>query len=137
MLKMPALLQQNQGGHQGENEFSVALEEDKVFFGFDSSDLSARAREVLDQQIRWLSSNPDMPNIILEGHCDKIGTREYNIALGERRSEQVKRYMVSRGVSPERIEVRSYGKERLINLGDNPEDHAVNRRVVLVIQPSR
>jgi peptidoglycan-associated lipoprotein len=137
MPKVPMMLQQHQGNQQGESEFSVALEEDKVFFAFDSSDLSTKAREIVDQQIRWLAAHPEAPNAILEGHCDKVGTREYNLALGERRAEQVKRYMVSRGVASERLEVRSYGKEKLMNLGDNPEDHAINRRVVLVIQPSR
>lgn len=109
------------------------LEENVVWFEFDSSLLSAKARKVIEGQVRWLAAHPQIMSVTLEGHCDKTGTREYNLALGERRAEQVKRYMISRGIAPERLEVRSYGKERLVNLGDSPEDQAENRRVVVVL----
>lgn len=127
------LYPQSQGEQRQVVEMPAVLEATTIFFDFDSSALSLKAREILEKQVQWLASHPDSPSAILEGHCDKVGTREYNLALGERRAEQVKRYMVSRGISPERLEVRSYGKERLMNFGDSPEDQAENRRVVLVL----
>jgi peptidoglycan-associated lipoprotein len=112
--------------HFEENVLSVVL------FDFDSSSLSERNKEILDKQAEWLSSNNNFNCNVIEGHCDKIGTREYNLALGERRAEEVKRYLVSCGVAPERLEVRSCGKEKLLRLGDTPEDHSENRRAVLI-----
>lgn len=103
-----------------------------VLFEFDSSSLSEHAKLILDKQIEWLSTHNNFSCNVIEGHCDKVGTREYNLALGERRAEEVKRYLVSCGIAPERLEVRSCGKEKLLNFGDSPEDHSENRRAVLI-----
>ena len=87
----------------------MANAEDRVFFAFDSSALSANAVEVLDTQIAWLKKHEGV-NVIVQGYCDERGTREYNLALGERRANAVKQYLVSHGVSAERIAVISDGK---------------------------
>ncbi|MDA0901851.1 MAG: peptidoglycan-associated lipoprotein Pal [Proteobacteria bacterium] len=106
---------------------------DRVFFAFDSSELSSDAVSVLDNQIAWLNSDPTI-SIIVEGHCDERGTREYNIALGERRAAAVKNYLVGNGVSASRIKTISYGKERPAFLGSTPEIWSKNRRAVTVIK---
>jgi peptidoglycan-associated lipoprotein len=109
-----------------ENVLSVVL------FDFDCSSLSEKTKAILDKQAEWLSTHNNFNCNVIEGHCDKIGTREYNLALGERRAEEVKRYLVSCGIASERLEVRSCGKERLLRLGDSPEDHSENRRAILI-----
>ncbi len=103
-----------------------------VSFEFDSSVLSEKNKAILDKQVEWLSNHNNFTCNVIEGHCDKVGTREYNLALGERRAEEVKRYLVSCGIASERLEVRSCGKEKLLRHGDSQEDHAENRRAVLI-----
>ena len=103
-----------------------------VLFPFDSSSLSKESKNILDTQIEWLIVNNKFNNNVIEGHCDMVGTREYNLALGERRAEQVKRYMVGCGVSSDRLVVVSYGKEKPAQIGDTDDVKATNRRVVLV-----
>ena len=106
---------------------------DRVFFAFDSSIIPAKGQSTLDKQAAWLKSNPGV-NVIVEGHCDERGTREYNLALGERRAEAVKKYLVSSGVSSGRIQTTSYGKERPAVIGSNSASWAENRRGVTVIK---
>ena len=104
-----------------------------VYFAFDSSALSAEAVSALDSQIAWLKKNPKV-NVVIQGYCDKRGTAEYNLALGERRANAVKQYLVSQGIAADRISVISYGKERPAVLGNNEAAWAQNRRAVTVVK---
>ena len=104
---------------------------DTVFFAFDSSALSAEAQAALDTQVEWLKSHET--NVIVQGYCDERGTREYNLALGERRANAVKEYLVSHGIAEDRISVISYGKERPAVFGSNEAAWAQNRRAVTVV----
>ena len=98
-----------------------------VYFAFDSSALSAEAVSALDSQIAWLKKNPKV-NVVIQGYCDKRGTAEYNLALGERRARAVYDYMIMLGVNPAQLEMISYGKERPAVAGNNEEAWALNRR---------
>ena len=106
---------------------------DRVFFGYDSYNLSPEAISQLDLQAQWLNQYPSV-NVLIGGHADERGTREYNLALGDRRANAVKNYLVSLGVSPTRIETISYGKERPEMLGSDSESWAKNRRAVTNVQ---
>ncbi len=110
--------------------------ENTVLFALDSSKLSANAVESLDTQVKWLKKNPKV-NVAVEGHCDERGTREYNLALGERRANAVKQYLVSRGVASSRISTISYGKERPVAMGSNEAAWSQNRRGVTVVKISK
>lgn len=105
---------------------------DTVFFAFDSSALSAEATAALDTQVNWLK-NHEGTNVIVQGYCDERGTREYNLALGERRANAVKQYLVSQGIAEDRISTISYGKERPAVFGSNEAAWAQNRRAVTVV----
>ena len=94
-----------------------------VYFAFDRYDVDADARRVLQSQVDWLKRNSSV-NVMIEGHCDERGTREYNLALGDRRANAVKNYMVAMGISASRVRTVSYGKERPVDMSD----HAKNRR---------
>ncbi len=107
---------------------------DRIFFDFDKSDLKAEARSTLDRQAAWLKKYATV-NVTIEGHCDERGTREYNLALGERRAMSVKNYLVADGVSSGRVKIVSYGKERPAVLGSNEASWAQNRRGVTVVTP--
>lgn len=109
--------------------------EDKVFFAFDSSALSGQAVQALDTQVAWLKKHGKV-NVVVQGHCDERGTREYNLALGERRANAVKQYLVSQGVDSSRISTISYGKERPEATGSNEAAWAQNRRGVTVVGAS-
>jgi peptidoglycan-associated lipoprotein len=116
----------------GTQEDLVVNVGDRVFFGFDKSDLSAEARATLDRQATWLKKYASS-NVTIEGHCDERGTREYNLALGERRANAVKNYLVADGIGAARIKTVSYGKERPAVLGSNEAAWAQNRRGVTVV----
>lgn len=105
---------------------------DTVNFDFDQYDIDARARQILDSQAQWLTQYPNT-RITLEGHADERGTREYNLALGDRRANAAKNYLAARGVSPARITTISYGKERPIALGSDEASWAQNRRAVTIV----
>jgi peptidoglycan-associated lipoprotein len=105
---------------------------DRVFFAYDSSDLDSSAQSTLRSEAEWLKKNASV-RITIEGHCDERGTREYNLALGERRASAVKSYLVSLGVTPSRVSVVSYGRERPELVGSDDESYAKNRRGVTVI----
>ena len=106
--------------------------EPRVFFGYDQFVLSQEARDVLRRQADWMKLYQDSTAVI-EGHADERGTREYNLALGERRANSVKNYLVALGVDPRRITVISYGKERPTAAGSNPSSWAENRRGTTVL----
>jgi peptidoglycan-associated lipoprotein len=106
---------------------------DRVFFDYDSSVIRSDGQDTLKAQAGWLKKNPGS-KVTIEGHCDERGTREYNIALGERRANAVKNYLVSQGVSASRISTVSYGKERPAVVGSNEEAYAKNRRGVTIVQ---
>lgn len=99
---------------------------DRVYFDLDQYRLSADAQNILKRQAAWLASYPNV-NILVAGNCDERGTREYNLALGERRASVVKNYLVDLGVDPARVQTVSYGKERPIALGSNDGSWAQNR----------
>lgn len=100
---------------------------DIVYFDTDRHDLSAQARSVLEGQARWLNTYPNL-NVTIEGHADERGTREYNLALGERRANSTKNYLIAMGVDPRRINTISYGKEQPMVIGADGESWAQNRR---------
>ena len=104
---------------------------DRVFFATNESILTTRSRDTLRKQAGWLRENSDV-NVVLEGHADERGTREYNLALGERRANAAKDYLMTYGVSSNRISVISYGKERPVDSGSNPLAWSKNRRSVTV-----
>ena len=107
--------------------------EDRVFFAFDSSAISADSAEILNTQVKWLKDHENV-DVIVQGYCDERGTREYNLALGERRANAVKQYLVSQGIAADRISTISYGKERPAVLGSNEAAWAQNRRAVTVVK---
>ena len=109
---------------------------DVVYFDFDSSSLTDNAKDVLDTQVKWLKKHNKV-NVVVQGHCDERGTREYNLALGERRANAIKSYLVSNGIAANRISTISYGKERPAVLGSNEAAWAQNRRGVTVVKSAR
>ena len=104
---------------------------DRVFFATNESVLTTASRDTLRKQATWLRANSDI-NVVLEGHADERGTREYNLALDERRANAAKDYLMTYGVAANRISVISYGKERPVDAGSNPLSWSKNRRSVTV-----
>ena len=104
---------------------------DRVFFATNETVLTTASRETLRKQAAWLRKNSKI-TIVLEGHADERGTREYNIAIGERRANSAKDYLMTYGISSDRISVLSYGKERPVDSGSNPLAWSKNRRSVSV-----
>ena len=102
---------------------------DRVFFATNKSVLTTKARDTLRKQAAWLRKNKSI-NVTAEGHADERGTREYNLALGERRANAVKDYLMTYGISGDRVSVISYGKERPVNSGSSPLAWSQNRRGV-------
>ena len=115
-------------GSLGDESLNIG---DRVFFGYDSSVLTSEAQDALQRQAGWLRENNDV-RIVIEGHCDERGTREYNIALGERRAEAVSNYLQALGVQADQISIVSYGEEKPLLLGQSEDVYAKNRRAVLV-----
>jgi peptidoglycan-associated lipoprotein len=105
---------------------------DRVFFAFDRADIAPEAREILARQADWLRRYPNV-TVTIEGHCDERGTREYNLALGERRAQAVKNVLVAMGIPASRITTISYGKERPAVAGSSEEAYAQNRRAVTTV----
>jgi peptidoglycan-associated lipoprotein len=108
---------------------------DRVFFETDSSELTEQARATLDKQAQWLS-NYNRYAFTIEGHADERGTREYNIALGARRAQTVREYLVTRGIAAARMRTISYGKERPVAVCDDISCWSQNRRAVTVLDQS-
>ena len=105
---------------------------DRVFFDFDKYSLKAKARQTLERQATFLKNNAGV-KVVLQGHADERGTREYNLALGERRASAAKNYLVALGINPNRITIISYGKERPAVAGSNEAAWSQNRRAVTTI----
>lgn len=118
-------------GIGGDEEFRVNVG-DRVFFDLDRYDLNTNARATLDKQAAWLAQNGGR-RIVIEGYADERGTREYNLALGERRAESVKTYLASKGIGADRVRVLSYGKERPVVVGHDEQSWSQNRRAVTVL----
>jgi peptidoglycan-associated lipoprotein len=116
----------------GSNEDLVVNVGDRVFFGFDKYNVSSQARKTLEKQAAWLKKYPSV-TISVEGHADERGTREYNLALAERRANSVKDYLTALGIAPGRVRTISYGKERPVALGSNEAAWSQNRRGVTVV----
>lgn len=112
--------------------FKQNVVSDTVLFGLDQYDIDGEARRILDSQAQWLSQFPNT-RITIEGHADERGTREYNLALGDRRANAAKNYLAARGISPARITTISYGKERPLALGSDEASWAQNRRAVTIV----
>ena len=105
---------------------------DRVLFAVDQSTLSPEGRSVLEGQSQWLAANPNYA-IIIEGHADEQGTREYNLALGARRAAAVQQFLMAQGVAPDRMKTISYGKERPIEVCSEEACYSRNRRAVTVL----
>jgi peptidoglycan-associated lipoprotein len=116
----------------GSREDFLASVKDRVFFDYDKSDIRRDQAASLDAQAAWLQRYPNV-TLTVEGHCDERGTREYNLALGERRAAAVKRYLVSKGIAANRVATISYGKERPVAVGSNEAAWSQNRRGVSVV----
>jgi peptidoglycan-associated lipoprotein len=105
---------------------------DRVFFEFNQSDITSEAQQILQRQASWLQHYPNV-SVTIEGHCDERGTREYNLALGERRAAAVKNVLVAAGIPASRISTISYGKERPIVLGSDEQAWAQNRVAITTV----
>ena len=105
---------------------------DRIYFETNKHNISSAAAFTLESQANWIKSTPGF-QLIIEGHCDERGTREYNLALGEKRAQSVKNYLISLGISSDRISTISYGKERPAVVGSNDGAWAQNRRSVTLV----
>jgi peptidoglycan-associated lipoprotein len=110
----------------GSQQDLAATAGDRVFFAYDHADISSEGQEILQRQAQWLQRYGQV-TVTIEGHCDERGTREYNLALGERRANAVKKVLIALGVPAARIQTISYGKERPIVVGSSEEGYAQNR----------
>ncbi len=113
-------------------DFVQSVPSDRVLFAFDSYSIDAEARRILDGQAEWLARNPNV-RVTIEGHADERGTREYNLALGDRRANAARDYLQSRGIAASRMQTLSWGKERPAVEGSNESAYAQNRRAVTVV----
>lgn len=114
-------------------EFEALLDQTIIYFDFDKSNVRTEFRTVLNAHAMNLVANPNM-SVVLEGHADERGTREYNLALGERRAKSVADYLMLKGVSAGQIDTVSYGEEKPLALGSTEADYAENRRVEIKYQ---
>ena len=121
------------GPSAGTQEDLVTNVGDRVFFALDSYALTAEARTTLEKQTKWLRQNQGV-RITLEGHADERGTREYNLALAERRVTEMRDYLVTLGVNPNRVKTVSYGKERPVDPSSTENAWSKNRRSVMVVR---
>jgi len=113
----------------GSQQDLAATAGDRIFFAFDRADISAEAQQILQRQAEWLRRYPNV-SVTIEGHCDERGTREYNLALGERRAQAARNVLVALGIPASRLSTISYGKERPAVPGSSEEAYAQNRRGV-------
>jgi peptidoglycan-associated lipoprotein len=120
------------GPRPGSAEEFKATVGDRIFFDTDKSDIKPEARRTLERQAEWLKKYPAV-TVTVEGHCDERGTREYNLALGERRASAAKNVLVALGIPANRVSTISYGKERPAVVGSNEQAWAQNRRDVTVV----
>ena len=127
------------GGPSGASRFGPGSQQDlaatagdRIFFAFDSADISGESKQILQRQADWLRRYANV-TVTIEGHCDERGTREYNLALGERRAQAAKNVLVALGIPASRIATISYGKERPAVPGSTEEAYAQNRRAVTTV----
>ncbi|MEG3163930.1 peptidoglycan-associated lipoprotein Pal [Sphingomonas sp. PB2P19] len=113
-------------------DFQRSVQSNTVNFALDMYDIDSTARAILDSQAQWLARYPNV-RITIEGHADERGTREYNLALGDRRANATKNYLAAKGVPSERMTTISYGKERPVAMGSDDQSWAANRRAVTVV----
>ena len=114
-----------------QEDFVASVSSDRIFFDTDQYDVDAQDQQTLQSQAAWLQQNPNV-RVTIEGHADERGTRDYNIALGDRRANAAKNYLASLGIDPSRINTVSYGKERPAALGSDEAAWAQNRCAVTV-----
>ena len=114
-------------------EARKAFVNEDIYFHFDDATLTSDARMILKQKVSWLRENPGS-SVLVEGHCDERGTSEYNIALGQRRAQSIKMFMINAGISSSRISTVSYGEERPVDFANNETAWAKNRRAHFIIQ---
>jgi len=131
----PAAGQEPQGGALSNDQVcaDIAAAADRVFFEYDSAELRPDARSTLDALATQIQKQPQC-RFVIEGHCDERGTREYNLALGEKRASVVMSYLAALGVDPTRMQTVSHGKERPAVTGSSEEAWAQNRRAVMVLE---
>lgn len=115
-------------------QYLVSVIGDRVFFDFDKYNIKPAAAARLEGQAAWLKAHPEI-TVSIEGHCDERGTREYNLALGERRANAIKEYLRALGIDPNRVSTISYGKELPASPGSNKASWAQNRRGVMTVKP--
>jgi peptidoglycan-associated lipoprotein len=127
----PGIAAVQPGAQPGRGVAGAVSADRVVYFDFDSAQIRADSRPIIDANARALMGNPQIITQ-LEGHTDERGSREYNIALGERRANSVRQYMIAMGVSPQQIRVVSYGEERPVAFGRDEQSFARNRRVEIV-----
>jgi peptidoglycan-associated lipoprotein len=118
--------------HSGSQDDLNANAGDRILFEYDSSSLTSEAQSTLSLQAKWLEANPAITAII-QGHTDERGTREYNLALGERRAHAAKEFLVNSGIDDARLKIHSYGKEQPVIAEHNEESWRQNRRAVTVV----
>jgi len=139
----PGLGPQEVGGVTGEDIYGAPMADrpegqeyqspfQPVYFDYDSARIKLSERPKLDQVAEYLRKNPHV-GLIVEGHCDERGSREYNLALGERRAQSVRAYLTGLGIDPSRIQTRSYGEEKPVALGHDEESWRLNRRAEFVL----
>lgn len=116
----------------GPDKMSAMVMQEDIYFAFDRANLSPMAQENLRRKAEWLRANPDA-TVTIEGHCDERGTNEYNLALGDRRAESAKSFLVDLGISAKRLATISYGEERPVDPRHNEEAWAKNRRAHFVV----
>jgi peptidoglycan-associated lipoprotein len=125
--RQKAQLEERQADQEAARAAQKQFVNEKIYFGFDDSALSPEARNVLREKVQYLRANPDKC-VVIEGHCDERGTDEYNLALGSRRAESVKEFMVKAGISPSRLTTISYGEEKPAVAASSENAWARNRR---------
>lgn len=129
-----ATIEPETSGVEGAGVEAIGEPEHSVYFAFDSYTLDDAARTILDANVEWLRTHPEL-HLVIEGNCDERGTREYNLALGQRRADAVRDYLISQGIDPGRIDdTISYGEERPVCRGSGEACWAQNRRVDIVIR---
>lgn len=100
-----------------------------LYFAYDSAEISPAQRQQLEQNALWMRQNPDVSTMVLEGHTDERGSVEYNLALGERRAQSVRQYLIQLGIDRDRMSILSYGEEKPVAYGGSEDDYRQNRRV--------
>ena len=123
----------DQNAAQAAQEAKTMFLNTHIFFEFDSAMLGAEAQELLRQKAQWLSDNPNVTAVLIEGHCDERGTDAYNMALGSRRANVVKEYLMNLGIETSRLDTQSFGEEKPLVMGHDEAAYSQNRRASFVI----